>query len=413
MHRFIMIIFILYMAMSIHAIDGNIDYPEKMNAPLRSILRRTDSEIAGMAEKGVSPAGVIKSENRIILNVFIKTRLSSQKLREKGIDITSNSGNLYTARIPLDKIDAVIGEKGIDRISLSTKNHFMLDVSTANTGDQFSRLGCNAAAARDQGINGTDIIIGIVDSGIDWDHGDFLKDPDSNNQSRVLYLWDQNLSPESGESNPDLPDFDYGVEYEQNDINDELDGLTSGYVRSFDTAGHGTHVAGIAAGDGSASDGDPPPPTYIGVANNADLIIVNSSLYTTDIVDGVDYIFQRADELGKSAVVNLSLGTFYGSHDGTSPYESMLSHMTGPGKLIVVSAGNANGKAVHAEDIIPSGGTSSTTFDVPASPSVDQIWIDAWVDGGDTYNVKVFSPTNETGVQIPGGVNTWKLSGEG
>lgn len=75
----------------------------------------------------------------------------------------------------------------------------------------------------------------------------------------------------------------------------------------------------------------------------------------------------RAAALGKNAVVNLSLGSLYGPKDGTSPFEAGLNALTGPGRIVVVAAGNSRGKPVHAEVIAAPGGSTQATFSLSSS----------------------------------------------
>src|SRR5439155_15657008 len=110
----------------------------------------------------------------------------------------------------------------------------------------------------------------------------------------------------------------------------------------------GTHVTGIAAGNGRASGlsgttystGGASAGTYIGMAPESDIVFVKTDFDLAHIVDGVSYVFQKATGLGEAAAVNLSLGVYEGPHDGTSTFEMMLDALTGPGKLISVAAGN-------------------------------------------------------------------------
>ena len=104
-------------------------------------------------------------------------------------------------------------------------------------------------------LTGKGVIIGVVDSGIDSNHPAF--------QGRILRIWDQEIKQKLTRENFSL---------------------------SRDTDGHGTHVAGIAAGNDNQ---------YGGVAPEAELVIVKSTLWDTDILEGIRYIFEFADELGK------------------------------------------------------------------------------------------------------------------
>ncbi|MDW8252023.1 MAG: S8 family serine peptidase, partial [Myxococcales bacterium] len=116
-----------------------------------------------------------------------------------------------------------------------------------------------------------------------------------------------------------------------------------------DAVGHGTHVAGIAAGNGNGS----PDKKYAGVAPEATLVAVRvtrsaggQSVTDADLLNAVRFVFDRAESMGMPAVVNVSLGGDYGPHDGTSPLEEGLAAFVGPnrpGRAVVVAAGNSGG----------------------------------------------------------------------
>ena len=149
-----------------------------------------------------------------------------------------------------------------------------------------------------------------------------------------------------------MPGFTYGREWTPA----EIDG---GACTETDDVGHGTHVMGIAAGDGSQVT-TAAPYSFAGVAPRADLIVVKSMLTTSSIVDAVQYIFQKASERGESAVVNLSIGTQEGPHDGTSDIEHALSTLTGPGRIIVKVGRQRSRHGKHGEVFATAGGASVT-----------------------------------------------------
>src|SRR5262249_61875088 len=126
-----------------------------------------------------------------------------------------------------------------------------------------------------------------------------------------------------------------------------------------DLFGHGTHVAGIAAGSGRATGAGLPAGRYVGMAPGADLVIVKGTrgsgngFSDTDIADGVRFVFERAAALGRPAVVNLSIGAQSTAHTGHSAMEEMLSALVGSGtsaagRIIVAAAGNDGGDDIHA-----------------------------------------------------------------
>jgi subtilisin family serine protease len=196
------------------------------------------------------------------------------------------------------------------------------------------------------GFDGTGVVVGIIDTGIDAAHADFR---DADGQTRIAWLMQR--EPPQGYQ-PELED-QFGCTdpaqapcaiYSASDL-DTLLASQPGQVPA-DHDGHGTHVASIAAGNGGVSL--PDPPVYFGVAPGATLIIASPSpgggFSDPAILNAARFIFDRAAAMGMPAVVNVSLGSDYGPHDGTSALEKGLAALVGdgePGKVMVVAAGNS------------------------------------------------------------------------
>ena len=195
---------------------------------------------------------------------------------------------------------------------------------------------------------GKDVLIGIVDSGIDYENPDFRN---ADGTTRILALWDQTLQngkPPQG--------YHIGTEFTSEQINEALrmEVREERYriVPSRDTSGHGTAVAGIAAGNGRGSKNG----KYRGAAPEAGLLIVKMGgagetgfPRTTQLMRGVDYIVRKAEELKKPVAINISFGNTYGSHDGTSLLERYLNIVSERWKnVICVGSGNEGTTAGHA-----------------------------------------------------------------
>jgi subtilisin family serine protease len=198
------------------------------------------------------------------------------------------------------------------------------------------------------GTDGTGVVVGVVDTGLDLTHPDFRN---ADGSTRVAWLLHagapRGLHPELeaafGCSDPSQTSC---VVYAREDI-DAM--LASGKVPSdvHDLEGHGTHVTSIAAGNGGPMTKK--PLKYVGMAPNATLVIASPSLpgrgfADADILNAARFVFDRADAMGLPAVLNLSIGSDYGPHDGTSALEAGLAAMVGddkPGRAIVVAAGNS------------------------------------------------------------------------
>jgi len=196
------------------------------------------------------------------------------------------------------------------------------------------------------GLSGRGVVVGIIDTGIDVTHADLRT---SDGKSRVRYLLD--FSRTAAGLEPDLED-EYGCTGDTDCAifsNEDLDELMNNGVTGDeprDTLGHGTHVASLAAGNGLAS----PEPRYIGVAPEATIFAARVSragdgaIQDPAIIQATRFIFERAAALGMPAVVNLSLGSDFGTHDGSSALERALASFVGsdqPGRAVVVSAGNS------------------------------------------------------------------------
>ena len=261
-------------------------------------------------------------------------------------------------------------------------------------------VGSSGAALLHQGMlnntpyKGKNVIIGVYDTGIDWDHFDF-RDPVDTTKSRILRIWDQTLTATASEATPN--GFPYGVEYTQAQINDELDGTPARVVRENDINGHGTHVAGTAAGNGAAL----PSRRYTGMAPEADIVIIkgsNTSFSDSRIIDGLTYLRNLAATLGRPAVMNWSLGSQFGPHDGSRPYEKAIDSFTtsAPGRVVAVAAGNDNGTNIHNRIILNANASGSMTFAVSDSTASDVFDYRIYSNDKSSVSATVTAPDGST-----------------
>ncbi|MFT3982811.1 MAG: S8 family peptidase [Lachnospiraceae bacterium] len=236
-------------------------------------------------------------------------------------------------------------------------------------------------------LSGIGVLVGIVDSGISYKNMDFRNEDGT---TRIMWLWDQTQ--------------ENGV-YSEAQINEAL---LSNETISVDITGHGTAVAGIAAGNGNNSEG-----RYRGVAYRSKLIVVklgNPSVdafpHTTQLMRGVDFCIRRAVEASIPIAINISFGNTYGSHQGDSLVETFLNNASGIWKnVICVGSGNEGAAGGHA------GGTLTGQVQVRelAIDSVeDTISIQLWKRYHDTFTVELVSP-NGSRVVIPSDrQGTWR-----
>lgn len=314
-------------------------------------------------------------------------------LRRAGAEIGTVVGDVATARVPIDALDLLSRTPELRRIEAARRLSISHDTSIV-------AIRATDVRQRDgdlwYGSTGDGVIVGLYDTGIDYKHGDFR---DGRGRSRLLGLWDHAI----GNGTP--PDgFAYGHYCDQNSLTDES-------CPSTDRDGHGTHVAGTMAGDGSAA-GTGQAFRYAGVAPMADLLVVKGGNFLAhEIVEAVDWIFRTAEKLGRPAVVNLSLGAQSGARDGSSAFERALDNLSGPGRIIVAAAGNdaSNGNFVegslpayrfHAMDVPVVGSPIEFVIRVPgtaprAGICNDYGLIEVWYDGADRLDIEIVRPDGE------------------
>lgn len=234
------------------------------------------------------------------------------------------------------------------------------------------------------GMTGEGVIVAVIDYGIDYLHRDFRH---ADGTSRILYLWDQTVAgtPPQG--------FTEGAEYSAEQINQAL--LSSdpySIVPSTDTTGHGTAVAGIAAGNGNED------PNHIGVAPDAELMIVKigtrgfeSFARTTELMRAMKYVIVKARQINRPVVINISFGMNEGSHYGDSLFETYISDISNEWKTsIVVPTGNEGAAGHHYATKLEAGSIHEVTFFV--ANGIEQFYLSVWKNFVDRFSVEMLYP---------------------
>jgi subtilisin family serine protease len=249
----------------------------------------------------------------------------------------------------------------------------------------------DGAGAAAQGLDGSGVAVGIADTGLDVTHADFL---DAQGHTRVAWLLDLSVPPRgvhadletmfgTTEMVGNVQEVEFGAVWSGDDIDQAIAaGSTSSLPQ--DPAGHGTLVASCAAGNGEGGRSK-----YRGIAPGATLLVARitdaseDSIGNDELLRGVAFLVNRADALAMPVVVNLSLGTDFGPHDGTTAWEETLASYVGPtqpGRAIVVAAGNSGSIAdapIHQNVHVSSGTTMRvpiTTQGASMSGGV-QVWV--------------------------------------
>lgn len=375
-----------------------------MSAPAEMAV--LDSESAfGLAASDAAPPEV---------SLFVQFSGDIAAIEQAGFQTRTVAGDIACGDIPVTQLAALEAVPSVVRMEVSRVMNNELDLAAADVRVAPVHTG-------PPGHRGAGVIIGIIDSGIDYRHQSF-RAPDG--RSRILAIWDQGLARTGTEAPP--AGFTYGVEYRQARINTALAAANPlSIVRHQDSAAaqfHGTHVTGIAAGDGSVAGQGRPAFTFVGIAPEADIIVVANNRGraagerglgdSADTLDAVRYIFNFARSLGRPVVINQSQGDNVGPHDGTSLLERGLDNLLGgAGRAFVKSAGNEGARNRHASGTLTGGGVQTVQFNVPGG--VPQVTLDLWYRGADRFGVAVtrpggtatanVNPPTSTTINLPGG----------
>ena len=238
-----------------------------------------------------------------------------------GLVVGSTVGGLATARLPLDELAALAAVPGIAHVSAAGIARPSLDLAVPASNVDPVWSGTPA-------YTGQGVLVGVIDTGIDIRHPDF-RTPDGH--TRIAAIWDvfdTTGDPPAG--------FVRGSEYTRDRIDAAI--LGGDPVGGADNTGHGSHVTGIAAGNGRASDG-----LYRGPAYASEILVAkpySDGFPMTETIDAMTYLVGAAQDLGRPIVINMSLGTQFGSYDGTSAQEIAIDALSGPGVVFCVAAGN-------------------------------------------------------------------------
>ena len=257
-------------------------------------------------------------------------------------------------------------------------------------------------------LNGRGVLLAVLDSGITWDLEVFRK---ADGTTRIRYLWDQTVVGKPPEG------FSQGTEYTAEEINAALQMSVLDRYRllpSRDLSGHGTAVAGIAAGKSAGG-------LYTGAAPEAELIVVKLGLpgnsggaeegfpRTTEILRGVTYALRKAQQLNRPLVINLSFGNSYGSHDGSSLLERFLDNASEIGKTVIcVGSGNEGAARGHFAGNI----TRDSRVELAVGNYEKSLNIQLWKNYSDVFRIRLQSPggeETELTTNIQGGKYTLRL----
>lgn len=276
--------------------------------------------------------------------------------------------------LPRDGIADLANIDGIEDVELSREVFIEDDFA-------LSAACISSARAEFGGLDGGGVAVGIIDTGVDYAHPEFVSDDGG---SRIAYFWDQNADgvPPAG--------FAFGTEYTADDLNGAL-GAAQPYsvIARTDLRGHGTAVASIAAGNSGAA----PRSAIIAVAVRRGELSGGSP--TTDIMRALKYTIDRARELSMPLACNISFGLNDGSHRGDSLFETYITDVLSSWKCsAAVPTGNEGSSGHHASGELTNGEVRDVAFFT--TRGISRFYLSLWKNYADEIDFELVFPNGES-----------------
>ena len=319
--------------------------------------------------------------------VIIKYSGTLGQVREIAESVVELSNEFAIVTVREDRLEALAGIEAVEYIEKPKRLFFQVENGR--------RVSCmTSVQIRPPKLYGTGVLVAIIDSGIDYANLDFRN---ADGTTRIYALWDQTI--------PGNPPEGYvqGTEYTQEKINEALqqENRTERMkiVPSEDRSGHGTAVAGIAAGNGRGSKGA----RYQGVASESGILVVKLGTpreegfpRTTELMQAIDYVVKKAQRAGRPVAINISFGNTYGSHTGTSLLERFIADIANLWKSVIcIGMGNEGASAGHTAGTLE----ENTEERIPLAVQMKEtaINVQIWKSYHDIVDISLISPA---GVQI-------------
>jgi hypothetical protein len=382
----------------------------EMEPRLQAAVARHRSGHRTMATAATSPDEI----GVIALVADLDAWRSRSDVRE-GVTLgETDRGTLVTARVPIGRIDAIRQATEVRSMKAAQQLSRMLQDTVREIG-----AGPGALPVGVHSTGGAGAIVGVIDSGADFAHRNFRHLVGT---TRLLALWDQ-----SGPTTATSP-AGYGRRFSSDEIDAALrtgDPYTAlGYAPAADTANeqgaHGTHVMDIATGNGGGS-GVP------GVAPDADILFVEPALSdiawqgpgavesvfgdSVQMLEALHFIFNEAGE--RPCVVNISLGTNGGPHDGSSLVEQGIDTLVRqrPNRAVVIAASNSFADGIHAAGVVSQGGSADLVWELAQVPGESEL--EVWYSGMDRFAAEIVAPGGRSLGAVELGSNAEVTSDDG
>lgn len=323
----------------------------------------------------------INSKTFVNAFILLNDNADLEVLKSHGVKINIVLPTIITAQVPVQSIEEIAMLPEVRNLQIALPVHPKMDKARMATNVDKVQ----AATGLSTPYLGKHVVIGIIDSGIEYGHINFF---DSTGTAlRIKQVWNQNINGTHPSG------FSYGTEYTtQSAI------LAAKYDNQTET--HGTHVTGIAAGADRNNNNN-----YYGVATKADIVLVSYNLndQTTDnvsISDGIKYIYDYATSVKEPCVVNMSLGLQIGPHDGTSAFDQVSDALQGKGRLLTGAVGNEGSDSLHVSQTFTPTAPPLKTFFNYYKDTVLLGLSDIWGDANKTFSIRAVVYNKTTGTEV-------------
>lgn len=360
------------------------------------------------------------------IQVDVLAKLVDPTVPVPGLTVAQTIGQIVTGTVAVSAIEPVRQHSNVISLKRATAIQSELAFSVPEIRADAAQL--QAVLPPGTQIDGAGVIIGVVDYGCDFLHKNFRN---ADGSTRLLYHWDQRGGATAGSP----AGYGYGREYSAAMINQALAQASQppaanhpiyqqvkfpedpqnrayqqlGYapdatpITAPSAGAHGSHVLDIAAGNGNGSNvpGVAPATDLIFVhLNGNDVAPLQSFGNSRQLLEAVKYIFDKAAELGRACVVNLSLGTHGGPHDGSTPVEQGFDTLLAtPGRAIVIAAGNSWQRRSHASGQVAAAAPRTLTWEIRPAPGTafdpTPNELEVWYAGAAALAVTLITPNGD------------------
>lgn len=323
-----------------------------------------------------------RNDGKVCISAIIKVdnkSLAQAALTSINAKVGTKAGSIWTVVVPVENVKLFVNIESIAYIQMDAPIiRPDLDIARKTTRTD----SVHAGYVLPQGYSGKGVILGVMDFGFDYNHPTFYDTLGT--KYRISRVWEMETK-----GGPAPAGYSYGKEI--TDTN-----LIKAQITDNSEQIHGSGVAGLSSGSGF---GSPTPGKFKGIAYESEMVFVGVRRDSiggqwltggfSDFIDGVAYMINYAQSVGKPIVVNISWGSHSGPHDGTSLVNQAFDTLSGPGKIIVMSAGNDGDANIHLEKTFAATDTAINTFLQFTTTPIKRTWIDIWGDSSKTFCTEV------------------------